>query len=87
MLWDPTPAEEVLQNVQSLEVLAQGTQPMARVLGMPLSVLDGPEQVAQARIAAALNTQIAAYEPRAKVSKITVARTAEGRLRATVRLR
>lgn len=86
MIWDPTTEEEVLQNVQSLAVLAQGSQPLARELGMPIELLDAPLPVAQARIAAALNAQIRDYEPRAAVAAVTVAADAEGHLVPTVRL-
>jgi len=86
MLWDPTTEEEVLQNVQSLIVTAQGSQPMARELGMPIELLDGPLPVAQARIAQALDVQIRAYEPRATVAEITVTSDADGHLTPLVRL-
>mgnify|MGYP002629988796 CR=1 FL=1 len=86
MFWDPTTEEEILQNVQSLTVVAQGTQSFARALGMPIQLLDGPEQVAAARIGAALNTQIRTYEPRATVARIIMARDGNGQLRPTVRL-
>lgn len=87
MLWDPTTEEEVAQNVRSLATLAHGSQPLARTLGVPLELLDGPVQVAQARIAGALQQQIRAHEPRATVASITVSSDGDGRLRPTVRLR
>jgi len=87
MLWDPTTDEEIAQNVRSLVATAQGSQPLARSLGMPLELLDGPEPVAAARIAAALNIQIRTHEPRATVASVTVTRDGDGQLRPTVRLK
>ena len=87
MLWDPTTDEEVAQNVRSLVATAQGTQPMARALGMPLSAVDGPLQIAQARLASALQTQIRTHEPRAEVARILVESDGEDQLVPTVRLR
>jgi phage baseplate assembly protein W len=88
MIWDPTLAEEVLQNVQSLIATAQGTQPLARALGLPAAAcVDAPLPAVQARLASALNAQIKLYEPRAVVSRITVASDGDGRLRPTVRLK
>jgi len=86
MIWDPTTEEEVAQNVRSLVLTAQGSQPLARALGVPLETLDGPVQVAQARIAAALQQQIKKFEPRARVDRITVDGDLDGHLRPTVRL-
>ena len=87
MLWDPTPDEEIAQNVRSLVLTAQGSQPLARALGVPLETLDVPIQVAQARIAAALQQQIKQHEPRARVDRISVDGDLDGHLRPTVRLR
>jgi len=86
MIWDPTADEETLQNVQSLAATAQGSQPMARELGMPIELLDGPLPIAEARVAAALNTQIGLYVPNATVASITVDADADGHLTPTVRL-
>lgn len=86
MDWAPTTDEEIAQNVRSLVATAQGSQPMARTLGMPIDLLDGPMTVAQARIATALNTQIRTHEPRATVASITVTGDADGGLAPTVRL-
>lgn len=86
MLWSPTVDEEILQNVQNLILTAQGTQPLARAFGMPTTAVDAPEPVVLALIAAELNEQIVAYEPRAAVAEITVARDGTGQLRPTVRL-
>ena len=87
MNWDPTTEEEIAQNVRSLVLTAQGSQPFARALGMPLVALDGPVAVAQARIAAALQEQIRKHEPRARVDRISVDGDLDGHLRPTVRLR
>ena len=87
MIWDPTTDEEIAQNVRSLVLTAQGSQPLARALGVPLETLDGPVQVAQAKIAAALQQQIKKYEPRARVDRISVDGDLDGHLRPTVRLR
>jgi len=87
MLWDPTPDEEVAQNVRSLVATAQGSQPMARTLGMPIAAVDAPVQAAQARLAAGLQRQIRTHEPRAEVARILVEHDGEGRLVPTVRLR
>ena len=87
MIWDPTTEEEIAQNVRSLVATAQGSQPLARALGMPLATLDGPVEVAQARIAAVLQQQIRTHEPRARVDRIAVDGDLDGHLRPTVRLR
>ncbi len=86
MNWDPTDEEEVLQNVQNLCVTVQGTQPMARALGIPASV-DRPLNAAQAAIRAALVEQVALHEPRAEISRIIVAGDESGRLIPTVCLK
>lgn len=87
MIWDPTAEQEIAQNVRSLVATAHGTQPMSRSLGVPVELLDGPEQLAAARVAAALNAQIRTHEPRAAVASVTVARDGDGQLTPTVRLR
>jgi len=87
MNWDPTTEEEIAQNVRSLVLTAQGAQLMARALGVSLTTLDGPVEVAQARIAAALQEQIRKHEPRARVDRIAVDGDLDGHLRPTVRLR
>jgi len=87
VLWNPTTEEEITQNVRSLVATAQGSQPLARALGVPLETLDAPVEVAQARIAAALQEQIRKHEPRARVDRIAVDGDLDGHLRPTVRLR
>lgn len=87
MNWNPTTAQEVAQNVRSLLATPQGSQPMARALGCPVSAVDAPVQSSQARIAAALNDQIRLYEPRASVSRISVTVSADGAVAAEVVLR
>ena len=87
MNWDPTTEEEIAQNVRSLVRTAQGSQPLARALGVPLVTVDGPVDVAQARIAAALQQQIKSHEPRARVDRIMVDGDLDGHLWPTVRLR
>jgi len=87
MDWDPTTEEEVAQNVRSLVATAQGSQPMARSLGMPIEAVDAQVQAAKARVAAALQRQILTHERRAEVARILVEHDGEGRLVPTVRLR
>jgi len=87
MNWAPTTDEGIVQNVQSLIATAQGTQPMARALGMPTAALDAPVAVAQARIASALNGQIRLYETRATVGSISVEVDADGAVGAKVVLK
>lgn len=88
MDWAPATTEaEIAQNVRSLLATPQGTQPLARALGCPVSALDAPIAASQARIASNLNGQIRLYEPRAEVKRISVALSIDGAVEAEVVLR
>lgn len=84
--WNPSPVEEVAQNVRTLLVTAPGTVPMARALGTPQDVLDAPVSAAGQRLRAAAIQAVKTYEPRVKVSRVDLAGDVEGRLSATVEI-
>ena len=86
ILWAPTVADEIGQNIRTLLATAPGTVPLARALGTPQDVLDTPESAAGARLQADVMTAVEVYEPRVKVRRVRVAATSDGVLSATVEI-
>ncbi len=84
--WNPTPTEEVVQNVRFLLATEPGTVPLARALGTPQDVIDLPESVAGARLQAAVIKAVRTYEPRVGVKSITLKADEDGKLVATATL-
>jgi phage baseplate assembly protein W len=84
--WAPTTAEEVVQNVRTLLVTAPGSVPLSRALGTPQDVVDLPESAVGARLQADVIRAVRTYEPRAKVTSVTLVIAGDGKLAATVAL-
>lgn len=85
--WSPaTEVEEVDQNVRTLLVTAPGSVPLSRALGTPQDVVDTPESVAGARLAADVIKAVRTYEPRVAITQVVVEATADGKLAVTATL-
>ena len=84
--WNPTPVEEVVQNVRTLLATAPGTVPLSRAMGTPQDTLDTPESTAGARLQADVVRAVKTYEPRVKVKRVRLTATADGVLSATAEL-
>jgi phage baseplate assembly protein W len=84
--WNPTPAEEVVQNVRTLLVTAPGTVPLARAMGTPQDVIDSPESAVAARLQADVIRAVKTYEPRVKIKAVTLAADGDGKLTATAEI-
>lgn len=84
--WAPSVAEEVVQNFETLLATEPGTVPLERALGVPQDVVDQPVSAAAALLQAAIFTATETYEPRAPLTKVTVAADVEGRLKVTTKL-
>lgn len=84
--WSPTTAEEVVQNFDTLLATEPGTVPLARAMGVPQDVVDKPVPAAGALLQAAVFTAVRTYEPRAPLTKVTVASAGEGKIKVTTKL-
>lgn len=85
--WNPTTAQEVVQNVETLLATEPGTVPFSRAMGTPQDIVDQPESIAGAQLQAAVIKAVRTYEPRAPIKSVTVIATADGVLSATVLLK
>ncbi|MCM3632926.1 hypothetical protein [Paenibacillus camelliae] len=77
--------EEIEQNLVTLISTAAGSVPLDRSLGIDMSALDKPMEIASALIVAAAIDAIETYEPRAVVKSVTTTFDADGRLVPVVR--
>lgn len=68
--WNPDETQEIIQNVRTIIMTAQGSVPLDRGVGLDNSVLDDPMPVAQARLTGIITSAIRAYEPRAAVVQV-----------------
>lgn len=84
--WDPTPTEEVVQNVNTLLATEPGTVPFSRAMGTPQNVVDSPQPAVAARLQADVIKAVRTYEPRVAVKRVPVTLNADGTLTATVEL-
>ena len=82
--WNPTTAEEVVQNVECIVASDVGTVPLARAFGTPQDVVDLPESVAGAVLRAAVFKAVRQYEPRAPLSAVNLAAGDDGALSVSV---
>lgn len=78
--------EEVLQNVHTILTTVRYSVPLERGFGIDGELLDLPLPVTQAKLSASILQQIAKYEPRCKVVRISYVNqdetdTADGILR------
>ncbi|MCB2187691.1 MAG: GPW/gp25 family protein [Deltaproteobacteria bacterium] len=83
--------EDVRQNVRLILTTPKGSLVLDRDFGLDFSVIDQPLPRAQALLAAEIVDQVARFEPRADVVKVTfepdLAGAADGKLIPHVRLR
>lgn len=86
IIWDPTPAEELAQNVRFITGTELGSLPLARGLGLPQDLVDQPQNVVGKSLREAAIDQLATYEPRVKAKKVRLAATADGYLGVTVEI-
>ena len=63
--------EEVLQNVYTILTTVRYSVPLERGFGLDGELIDLPIPVAQAKMSASILQQIAKYEPRCKVVRIS----------------
>ncbi len=84
--WNPTEAEEVVQNVRFLLATAPGTVPLSRAMGTPQDVIDTPMSAAAARLQADVIRAVRTYEPRVKVKRVRLSGDEQGHLTATAEL-
>jgi phage baseplate assembly protein W len=84
--WQPTAEEEVLQCVRTILATAPGSVPLARTFGTPQDVVDRPMSRAGALLRADAADAIRRYEPRVRVSRVSLVPESTGRLTATVEL-
>lgn len=82
--WNPTVAEEVVQNVRTILATGAGSVPLSRTLGTPQDVLDSPQSVAGAQLQAAVVTAVRTYEPRMKIARVKLTPSADGKLQVEV---
>ncbi|OBZ08041.1 GPW/gp25 family protein [Bacillus sp. FJAT-26390] len=68
--WSPDETQEIIQNVRTIMMTAQGSVPLDRAFGLDNSVLDDPIPVAQARLTGIITSAIRTYEPRAAVVQV-----------------
>ena len=67
-----TEAEEIAQNVAIILSSPQMSVPLDRALGLPQKFVDLPIKAARVTLISEVYNAIEAYEPRAKVKKVTV---------------
>lgn len=72
--------EEIKQNLATLLTTTAGSVPLNRGLGLDMTAIDQPMEVASALIAAAAIDAIDTYEPRAVVKSVTTTFDDDGRL-------
>lgn len=73
-----TVLEEVLQNVYTILTTVRYSVPLERGFGLDGELIDLPIPVAQAKMSASILQQIAKYEPRCKVVRISYVNQSEG---------
>lgn len=77
---DESTAQEVLRNLQVLYGTVAGEQALDREFGIDGSIIDGPQENAQALLVAEYVRKTERYEPRAKVARVewTADKAADG---------
>ena len=80
-----TEAEEILQNVRTIIATRVGTVPLDRDFGTRWDAIDLPTRAAEMRARADIIEAVKAFEPRAKVKKVSFGGdTAQGKLNPVV---
>ena len=79
---DESTAAEVLRNLQVLYGTVAGEQALDREFGIDGSIIDGPQENAQALLVAEYVRKTERYEPRAKVARVewTADNAAQGKM-------
>lgn len=72
--------EEIQQNLVTLLSTAAGSVPLDRALGIDMSALDQPMEIASALIVAAAIDAIEMHEPRVIVKSVTTTFNEDGQL-------
>lgn len=86
ILWDPTPAEELAQNVRFITGTELGSLPLARGLGLPQDLVDQPQNKVGGLLRESTIAQLATYEPRVKAKRVRLEATSNGYLGVTVEI-
>ena len=86
ILWDPTPAEELAQNVRFIFAVELGSLPLARGLGLPQHLVDQPQNAVGGILREAAIDQLKAYEPSVKAKKVRLTTNEGGYLGVTVEI-
>ncbi|MCD5324784.1 MULTISPECIES: lysozyme [Pontibacillus] len=68
--YNPTPVEEIIQNVYTILTTVMGTVPMARELGLSNDYVDDPLLIAQAKLSAEIVEKLQVYEERAVIVEV-----------------
>lgn len=68
--FNPSPKDEIKQNILSILKTMQGSVPLFRDFGFPHDAIDKPSHLVQALISKDLITQIEKYEPRARLLEL-----------------
>jgi phage baseplate assembly protein W len=63
-------ADEIVQNVRMIITTPKGSVPLDRDFGLDFSVIDRPAPVAKALLDVEIVSQVARYEPRARVDQV-----------------
>ncbi|RAV18838.1 GPW/gp25 family protein [Paenibacillus contaminans] len=82
--FNPTPAEEIDQNIRTILTTVKGSVPLDRPFGLNMGVVDDPSGIARARLSSAIIETIKKYEPRAVVSRVDFRQMNEGLLQPIV---
>ncbi|MFU1797385.1 GPW/gp25 family protein [Paenibacillus azoreducens] len=83
-----TGLDEISQNIRTILTTIQGTVPLDRGLGIDITVLDNPTELAKAQLTAHVYDVLEEYEPRAEVLKVEFEEDArEGKLIPIVKYR
>ncbi|MDO5544943.1 MAG: lysozyme [Eubacteriales bacterium] len=79
---DDSTAAEVYRNLQVLYGTVAGEQALDRDFGIDGSIIDGPQENAQALLVAEYVRKTERYEPRAKVARVdwTAGKAADGNM-------
>jgi Phage baseplate assembly protein W len=62
---------EIIRNLKIIYTTPQGTVPFDRAFGIDMSILDGPINIAKAKLTVEFINQAKKYESRVKVDEVT----------------
>lgn len=78
---------EILQNVRTILTTITGTAPFSRDLGVAPDPIDGPLEIAKARLTPLIIEAVQTYEPRVEVTEVTYMQDDQGQLTPSVKLK